>query len=553
MSVESLGTGVGLTRLRLVSLLDSRLQLGLATLFGLLLRFWHLTSVPPGLNQDEAVYGYDAYSIFMTGRDHLGHPFPFASLETFGDWSSPLLTYLSIPAIAVFGLHVEVLRAVSALVGLAAIPLVYLLALTMFKRRPVAVAAAWLLALSPWAVHLSRWAIIPTVVPTMVAAAMLALVWSLQTRNDRGIVAAALLAALTVAAYHSMKVYVPLLLLATAVVYWRDLLRIRLEALAYAAVVFTAIAGPILWLTLRDPGGSARLAQTSVLKDHALTPGLLLGQYAAYFSPRFWFVSGDGDPMHLPAGEGLMPLVVAPLLLAGLTWLVLTAFRGRSSELRKASTFLLLAIALYPIAGAATLPNPQVLRAVHVLPLAALVAGLGAVAIFDFVRASVPERNRNLALAVGGALAAVTLVLGGSELWRQYDNYFNRYPDQVAEKFHYGMRDALTYIGETESQYDQVWLRQQDSAYIYVLFYQRWDPSDAHNNLLVHRHAPDWNNVESLGKYHFGDPPDLQRDAVVFISRYRDGSAAYQVVSATSDGQRILILEHADSVGAPTP
>ena len=96
-----------------------------------------------------------------------------------------------------------------------------------------------------------------------------------------------------------------------------------------------------------------------------------------------------------------------------------------------------------------------------------------------------------------------------------------------------------------------MWVRQQNSAYIYVLFYNRWDPSDVHNNLVVHRHAPDWNVVESIGKYRFGDPPELQRDAVVFVSRYRDGSAAYQVVSGTSGGRRVLVVEHADSSVMP--
>src|SRR3712207_9193481 len=65
-------------------------------------------------NQDEAIGGYDAYSLWLTGRDHLGHSFPLAGLESFGDWVSPLLTFLTVPAVGLFGLRVEVLRAVSA-------------------------------------------------------------------------------------------------------------------------------------------------------------------------------------------------------------------------------------------------------------------------------------------------------------------------------------------------------------------------------------------------------------------------------------------------------
>src|SRR5437764_9301957 len=100
----------------------------LAIVVGALLRLSALTSVPPALNQDEAVNGYDAYSLLLTGRDHLGHPFPFAGLESFGDWVPPLLTFLTVPAVALFGLHVGTLRAVTAIVGIAAVPVIYWLA-----------------------------------------------------------------------------------------------------------------------------------------------------------------------------------------------------------------------------------------------------------------------------------------------------------------------------------------------------------------------------------------------------------------------------------------
>jgi 4-amino-4-deoxy-L-arabinose transferase-like glycosyltransferase len=81
------------------------------------LRFASISSVPPGLNQDEAVNGYDAFSLSVTGRDHHGHPFPFAGLESFGDWASPLLTFITAPAVGLFGLRVEVIRGVPAALG----------------------------------------------------------------------------------------------------------------------------------------------------------------------------------------------------------------------------------------------------------------------------------------------------------------------------------------------------------------------------------------------------------------------------------------------------
>ncbi len=67
----------------------------LALIVAAALRCANLGGVPPSLNQDEAVSGYDAYSLLLTGRDHQGHPPSLAGLESFGDWASPILTFLA--------------------------------------------------------------------------------------------------------------------------------------------------------------------------------------------------------------------------------------------------------------------------------------------------------------------------------------------------------------------------------------------------------------------------------------------------------------------------
>src|SRR3712207_9062639 len=82
----------------------------------------------------------------------------------------------------------------------------------------------------------------PATVPTMVTLTLLAFVWTARRRSDRGIVATAALAALTVLAYPTMKLYVPLLGLAALLLYGGPIARLRREALLYAALVFLAVA-----------------------------------------------------------------------------------------------------------------------------------------------------------------------------------------------------------------------------------------------------------------------------------------------------------------------
>jgi len=226
-----------------------------AVLVAAALRFFDLTRVPPALNQDEAVNGYDAYSLLLTGRDHLGHPFPIAGLESFGDWVSPLLTFLSVPFVGMLELDLWTIRAVPAAMGVLAVPLVYRLGVELLGSRAVGVGAAWLLAVSPWHVHLSRWAIPPALVPTMVALLLLAVAWTGRRGGGRAAVATSLVAALTVLSYPTMKLYVPLLLVAALAIYAPSLRKIGWIAIVYAAVIFLDVDGPNLYISAFDPGG----------------------------------------------------------------------------------------------------------------------------------------------------------------------------------------------------------------------------------------------------------------------------------------------------------
>src|SRR3989304_9431060 len=97
-----------------------------------ILRFYKLGTNPPGLYWDEAVLGYDAYSILNTGKDHHGETLPLFS-ESFGDWKLPGYHYLLVPSIAIFGLNEFAVRFPSALLGTLTVLLTYLLVKELFR------------------------------------------------------------------------------------------------------------------------------------------------------------------------------------------------------------------------------------------------------------------------------------------------------------------------------------------------------------------------------------------------------------------------------------
>lgn len=115
-------------------------------LAGALLRLIALDRFPPGLHFDEAVYGLLARDIL-----HGARPVFFSAYTG----REPLYMYLMALVQALVGVNTLAIRLTSALIGIATLPLTYLLARELFDRR-VALLATGVLALSYWHLTVSR-------------------------------------------------------------------------------------------------------------------------------------------------------------------------------------------------------------------------------------------------------------------------------------------------------------------------------------------------------------------------------------------------------------
>ena len=99
-------------------------------LLGAALRLYGLGDYPQAFNQDEMVLGYDAWSIWTTGRDQHGNDFP-VHFQTFNDAVPPVANYLAAPFVGILGLSRFNTILPFALLGIATIGLVGLLGPTL--------------------------------------------------------------------------------------------------------------------------------------------------------------------------------------------------------------------------------------------------------------------------------------------------------------------------------------------------------------------------------------------------------------------------------------
>jgi len=122
---------------------------------GIFLRFFQLSSVPPGLYQDETALGYNAYSILQTGKDEHGEIFPIY-FESFGDFKLPVYIYLTVVSVALFGLTEFAIRFPSALFGSLTLLSAFFLIRQITVNTRLTLLLSALLAINPWHLFFSR-------------------------------------------------------------------------------------------------------------------------------------------------------------------------------------------------------------------------------------------------------------------------------------------------------------------------------------------------------------------------------------------------------------
>ncbi|RME50052.1 MAG: phospholipid carrier-dependent glycosyltransferase, partial [Deltaproteobacteria bacterium] len=243
-----------------------RLLLLLVLSLALVTRFYDLSGNPNGFFCDEASYAYNGYAIMETGRDEYGVPFPFY-FRAFGEYKDPFPVYVTIPFLRVFGLTVFATRFPVALFGVLSVLFGYLCVRELAGRR-VALIAALFLALSPYHIHFSRIGF-----PTPYLHFFFLSGFYLLLRGIRGkggaLVASAVPLGLTLYTYGVAKVFLPLFLLAFAVVFRRELLERRRSCLLMG-VLLVLIGLPVVHQAVFGVGQDS-FRWKSVFAPHTLT------------------------------------------------------------------------------------------------------------------------------------------------------------------------------------------------------------------------------------------------------------------------------------------
>lgn len=351
------------------------------TLVALALRLLALGSLPPGLWRDEARHGLLALRIL---HDPSYRPVYVPNVADI----PALLFYLAAVPIGLWGAHEWTIRLVPALAGALTPLALFWMARPLWGWRAALLAAA-LLAVALWHVALSRLAFAATLGPPLTLLALGAVWRALHAPRPAARLGWAVLAGaatgMSVYAYHPSRLTPLLVALALPVLLGRVWGRWRaaLPAAALAVLIACAVGWPLARYAIENRDGfSRRVGQTSVFNPDSLEIRAPLGRLEENLALHLgiWLERGDHIGRHnLPDAPQLDPPTGA-LFALGLA-LALAWWRDRRMRL----LFLWIAVALVP--GLFAIEAPHAVRTVEVIAPSMLLAGIGGVALLDWLRA----------------------------------------------------------------------------------------------------------------------------------------------------------------------
>ena len=499
------------------------------------LRVYKVTSIPPSLNWDEVSIGYNAYSILKTGRDEWGVKFPL-NFKSYGEYKLPAQIYASIPGIAVFGLNEFGVRITPVIYGVLTVLLLYLLTEEAFGKRSVSLISAFLLAVSPWHIQLTRASFESSFALFWIVMAVWFFLKGL--KKLKWLIFSILPFAVSVYTYNSTRVFTPLLLFALVIIFRKYFWKIKKWFIA-AGLLFTVLMIPLAQMVISGEA-AARYKLVSITDDKGLIPRIderrnnstlpkfvtklihnrytyvsfyFAENYLAHFTPDFLFIDGAGHRQHHVQGVGELYWFQAPFILLGLYYL----FRKKDQSLKVLTPWLLLAFVPVAMTNDSI---PNALRTLNAAPVYQILTALGIYAAYKQVK------NRKIFYSLMGIAMVLFLVNFTTYL----KNLFVYYPVRYSRDWQYGNKQVVEYIESNQDKYDLItFTRYYGEPHMFTLFYLKYNPLKFQNSPNLDRFETyDWVRVLRFDKYYF---PDLG-----------DEGTRYQDIVNANPGKKILFI-----------
>lgn len=473
--------------------------------------------VPPCLNADEVAFGYNAYSLLKTGRDEYGAFFPLR-LKSFEDYKLPLYTFFTIPFITLFGFNDFSIKALNIAIGVAFVPLIYLIVKELFEKEEIAIIASFLVAINPGIYILTRHAHEGVIGALFILLTFYFLIKFLKTKKTIFFLAANISLLLNAFSYQTGRIYLVFFFLLEMIVLWRMKGRKASKFIILIAIVLFSFYFDFKYglnrvnnlFFLKNPGFQLRLNEyigehPTRIWHNKLTEGIreVSNRYLLQLSPEFFLIRGDTNWRFGFENIGLLTPIEYIAFFIGMYFL----FR-RNERFR----YLLLYIFfITPFNNTLTWQDASLIRNYVILFPLLIIIAYG-------VYYSVISLQRNV---IAWILIVGLLMLFIFYRLNSFDIYFNHYPKRavVSRAWQCGYKELSQYVGANYKRFERFLITERHGQpYIFMLYYLKFDPREYQKQAKIS--VPDkygFGQVGQFDKFTFKFKFDKSLRKTVFV------------------------------------
>ncbi len=482
----------------------------LLIIVGMLVRVWQFGELPKGLTWDEAAIGYNGWSVINYRRDEWLDFLPI-SFRSFGDYKAPLAIYINGIFTSVFGISHSSIRLPFLLFSFVAI-MFWLIFLWQLNLRKIisnwgVVVGVGLFSLSPWHVLFSRTGFESGIALSLI---MMSLVWIMfywNTKKWWWLILLASSLALSLYAYHSAKIVIPLLMLSAGIwfgSYWRDSFNIKRKQTLLSTVLFFSTFSLLLIPLLLDSllGQGATRANSLVIFQDILIEEkieIMTHSVVSSLSPGFWLF-GYGDSLRHVTGKygplspaSLFLLIIGLILSLKNLFVVLRIKKIKIEKRIQGFLIFWLGIGLLPAFLSQDAPHAN--RTLLALPAIYMLAVIG----FEWLL----KQSKNVKKMI---ISLIILIEVGFFALFLLD-YFGAYQIRGSLAFAQGYDEVYQISARAEKQeppfekVENIYISSKlGQPYIYALLYLKVRPIDYHSGRLVRYLFPDEITVGDLSR-----------------------------------------------------
>lgn len=433
-------------------------------------RFFELSSVPFGFHRDELINAYVGRFILLHGKDLYGNVWPLFYFDKFGDFPPILPMYFMGASTFLFGVNEFATRFFPAFIGALTVIPVYFLSLMLYKKRYIALFSAFLLAILPWHIVLSRMSAEGIVAVAFFTVGLLLLLRGIFLDKKISIFLSFFLLLTTYFLYPSFRILTPLS------VFPLMFIKSRFQKVVVVGFILLVIVTVSISST---PWGKARFNQTSILTSKEVTNTIAyltvdegvnsaltarafhnkpvgyvregIRQYFNYISPNFLFMNGGTPFEYIIPDVGLLYIVFFVLLLGFF-------IPVKVDISKKVYYYFLYLLVISPIPAALTIDfTPHIHRAlIMVIPIVIL-APVGLLKIIAIIN------RRNMIVLFFGLILCVEIIYFSHQYFEHLSSYKGLFKND-------GYREAAQYMIKNHTVYDKVYAPSFNFPLYYVFY-----------------------------------------------------------------------------------